>query len=261
MIDAGCCGRKELFEQLTDGSKKNVFEKQKVAFAGELMKEREFALRQIRRPALMQEPNIKESAGGLRDSAELLWASRIVYGRSDARMVWSTLGDSRDGTRRPSARLMSFCSRAQRIALMTSRRTDAPLARSATGGGAQSSLRRFVKLRDVGDFHGDYTCMRGVCIVCAHLICSGAVAGRQKKSCSPAPAATADDRRVRDERRTLDLVEAVGEGGGDQAEIDGHTNVMAFSYAQATGPSFSAKLQDAIQSSLPVVNRACSLFR
>jgi len=35
--------------------------------------------------------------------------------------------------------------------------------------------------------------------------------------------------------------------------MDGQRMMMAFSYAQATGASFSANLQDAIQSSLPVV--------
>src|SRR5262249_48378525 len=58
---------------------------------------------------------------------------------------------------------------------------------------------------------------------------------------------------------SLDLAEADGEladAGPGQTEIDGQRMMMAFSYAQATGAGFSVKLQDAIQSSLPVVNRA-----
>src|SRR5262249_59419165 len=46
------------------------------------------------------------------------------------------------------------------------------------------------------------------------------------------------------------------QSGIPETPLDGQRMMMAFSYAQATGAGFSVKLQEAIQASLPGVNRA-----
>ncbi|HZF40315.1 MAG TPA: hypothetical protein VE715_15925, partial [Blastocatellia bacterium] len=257
MIDARLLwGDKELFEQLTDRLEEEVFEKQKVALLGELMKERESRYAKFGGAALMQEPNIKESAGGLRDLHELLWASRIVYGRATLDGLVDAGGiPERDAKAIGSA--YEFLLRVRNeLHFMTSRRTDALSLDLQQEVARNLRYADSVKLRASEIFMRDYYLhARRLHRLCAsHL--QRAVAGRQKKSWFTRARATAAIGGFVMSDGTLDLVEAVGEGGGDQAEIDGQRMMMAFSYAQATGASFSAKLQDAIQSSLPVVNRA-----
>src|SRR5262249_14454937 len=83
MIDARLLwGDARLLEQLTDRLEEEVFEKQKAALLDELMKEREGRYVKFGGAACMQEPNIKESAGGLHDLHELLWASRVAHGQA-----------------------------------------------------------------------------------------------------------------------------------------------------------------------------------
>jgi [protein-PII] uridylyltransferase len=265
MIDARLLwGDEELFEQLADRLEEEVFEKQKTALLGDLMKERETRYAKFGGAALMQEPNIKESAGGLRDLHELLWASRVAYGRSTlGGLVDSGVIPERDAKAISSA--YDFLLRVRNeLHFMTSRRTDA-LSLDLQQEAARS-LRYVdsVKLRASEIFMRDYYLQARR----LHRLCEShlrrAVAGSRKKSWFTRARSSAAPGGFVMSDGTLDLADSGWEGAGagpDQVglagrQIDGQRMMMAFSYAQATGAGFSVKLQDTIQSSLPVVNRA-----
>jgi [protein-PII] uridylyltransferase len=260
MIDARLLwGDAKLFEQLIDRLEEEVFEKQKAALLDELMKEREARYAKFGGAVCMQEPNVKESAGGLRDLHVLLWASRIAHGQATLEgLARAGVIPERDAKAIGSA--YEFLLRVRNeLHFMTSRRTDAlsldlqqEVARNLryVDSAKQQASEIFMR-----DYYLRARLLRRLCE--SHL--QRAVAGRQKKSWFTRARSTAAIGGFVMSDGALDLVEAEGEpavGVGELAEIDGQRMMMAFSYAQATGAGFSVKLQDAILLSLPVVNRA-----
>jgi [protein-PII] uridylyltransferase len=260
MIDARLLwGDAKLFEQLIDRLEEEVFEKQKAALLDELMKEREARYAKFGGAVCMQEPNVKESAGGLRDLHVLLWASRIAHGQATLEgLARAGVIPERDAKAIGSA--YDFLLRVRNeLHFMTSRRTDAlsldlqqEVARNLryVDSAKQQASEIFMR-----DYYLRARLLRRLCE--SHL--QRAVAGRQKKSWFTRARSTAAIGGFVMSDGALDLVEAEGEPAGrvgELAEIDGQRMMMAFSYAQATGAGFSVKLQDAILLSLPVVNRA-----
>ncbi|HEY9436280.1 MAG TPA: [protein-PII] uridylyltransferase [Blastocatellia bacterium] len=259
MIDARLLwGDAKLFEQLIDRLEEEVFEKQKAALLDELMKEREARYAKFGGAVCMQEPNVKESAGGLRDLHVLLWASRIAHGQATLEgLARAGVIPERDAKAIGSA--YEFLLRVRNeLHFMTSRRTDAlsldlqqEVARNLRYADSAKQQASEIFMRD---YYLRARLLRRLCE--SHL--QRAVAGRQKKSWFMRARSTAAIGGFVMSDGALDLVEAEGEPAvevGDQAEIDGQRMMMAFSYAQATGAGFSVKLQDAVLSSLPVVNR------
>src|SRR6266545_1955889 len=216
MIDARLLwGDGNLFEQLTDRLEEEVFEKQKAALLDELMKEREARYAKFGGAVCMQEPNVKESAGGLRDLHVLLWASRIAHGQATLEGL-SRAGVIPERDAKAVGSAYDFLLRVRNeLHFMTSRRTDALTLDLQQEVAARLRYADSAKQQASEIFMRDYylraRLLRRLCE--SHL--QRAVAGRQKKSWFT---------RARS--------------------------------AQATGAGFSVKLQDAIQSSLPVVNRA-----
>ncbi len=260
MIDARLLwGDAKLFEQLTDRLEEEVFEKQKAALLDELMKEREARYAKFGSAACMQEPNIKESAGGLRDLHVLLWASRIAHGQATLEgLTRAGVIPERDAKAIGSS--YDFLLRVRNeLHFMTSRRTD------ALSLDLQQEAARNLRYADSAKQQASEIFMRDYYLHARrlHRLCEShlrrAVAGRQKKSwLTRARSAAAIGGFVMSDG-TLDLADATGEYAGAESRqmgLDGQRMMMAFSYAQATGAGFSVKLQDAIQSSLPVVNRA-----
>ena len=270
MIDARpLWGDAELFEQLTDRLEEEVFEKQKAALLDELMKEREARYAKFGGAACMQEPNIKESAGGLRDLHELLWASRIAHGQANlGGLAGARVIPERDAKAIGSA--YDFLLRVRNeLHFLTSRRTD------ALSLDLQQEVARNLGYADSAKQQASEIFMRDYYLQARrlHRLCEShmrrAVAGRQKKSWFTRARSTAAIGGFVMSDGTLDLADAGAEPieapagvnpGADPeqapVELDGQRMMMAFSYAQATGAGFSMKLQDAIQSSLPGVNRA-----
>jgi len=259
MIDARLLwGDAKLFEQLTDRLEEEVFERQKAALLDELMKEREARYAKFGGAVCMQEPNVKESAGGLRDLHVLLWASRIAHGQATLEgLVRAGVIPERDAKAVGSA--YDFLLRVRNeLHFMTARRTDALSLNLQQEVAARLRYADSAKQQASEIFMRDYylraRLLRRLCE--SHL--QRAVAGRQKKSWFTRARSTAAIGGFVMSDGTLDLVETDGGGAGgagDQAVIDGQRMMLAFSYAQATGAGFSVKLQDAIQSSLPAVNR------
>jgi [protein-PII] uridylyltransferase len=260
MIDARLLwGDAKLFGQLTDRLDEEVFEKQKAASLDELMKEREARYAKFGGAVCMQEPNVKESAGGLRDLHVLLWASRIAHGQATLEgLARAGVIPERDAKAVGSA--YDFLLRVRNeLHFMTARRTD------ALSLDLQQEVARNLRYADSAKQQASEIFMRDYYLRARllHRLCEShlqrAMAGRQKKSWFTRARSTAAIGGFVMSDGALDLLEESGELAGrvgDQTEIDGRRMMMAFSYAQATGAGFSVKLQDAIQSSLPVVNRA-----
>src|SRR5262245_34423804 len=258
MIDARLLwGEAKLFDQLTDRLEEEVFEKQKAALLDELMKEREARYAKFGGAALLQEQNVKESAGGLRDLHVLLWASRIAHGQATLEgLTAAGVIPERDAKAIGSA--YDFLLRVRNeLHFMTSRRTD------ALSLDLQQEVARNLRYADSAKQQASEIFMRDYYLHARrlHRLCEShlrrAAAGQQKSWFTRARSAAAIGGFVMSDG-TLDLVEAPEESGvtnPEQKGLDGQRMLMAFSYAQATGAGFSVKLQDAIQASLPVVNR------
>ncbi|MBO0798832.1 MAG: bifunctional uridylyltransferase/uridylyl-removing protein, partial [Blastocatellia bacterium] len=83
MIDARLLwGDIEVFRTLNERLEEEVFEKRKRELLDELMIERTTRYHKFGEVPCLQEPNVKESAGGLRDLHGLLWTARIAYGHA-----------------------------------------------------------------------------------------------------------------------------------------------------------------------------------
>ncbi|HKC85374.1 MAG TPA: [protein-PII] uridylyltransferase, partial [Blastocatellia bacterium] len=267
MIDARLLwGDAGLFEQLTDRLEEEVFEKQKAALLDELMKEREARYAKFGGAACMQEPNIKESAGGLRDLHELLWASRVAHGKATLEgLAGAGVIPERDAKAIGSA--YDFLLRVRNeLHFLTSRRTD------ALSLDLQQEVARNLRYADSVKQQASEIFMRDYYLHARrlHRLCEShlrrAIAGPQKRSWFTRARSTAAIGGFVMSDGTLDLadsgagpteapIDSKAGADSERAELDGQRMMMAFSYAQATGAGFSVKLQDAIQSSLPGVNR------
>ncbi|MGH9767683.1 MAG: [protein-PII] uridylyltransferase [Blastocatellia bacterium] len=269
MIDARLLwGDAKLFEQLTERLEEEIFEKQKAALLDELMKDREARYAKFGGAALMQEPNIKESAGGLRDLHELLWASRVAHGQATLEgLAGAGVIPERDVKAIGSA--YDFLLRVRNeLHFLTSRRTDAlslDLQQEVAAGlryaDSEKQQASEIFMRDY------YLQARRLRRLCESHLRRMVVACQKRKWFTRARSMAAIGGFVMSDG-TLDLADAgagpidAGAGanpdqaGSDRTSLDGQRMMMAFSYAQATGAGFSMKLQDAIQSGLPGVNRS-----
>src|SRR5262245_27988966 len=270
MIDARLLwGEADLFEQLRERLDEEIFEKQKAALLDELMKERQARYDKFGSAACLQEPNIKESAGGLRDLHELLWASRVAHGQATLEgLVGAEILSERDA--KAIGLAYGFLLRVRNeLHFLTSRRTDAltldlqqQVARNLRYADSEKQQASEIFMRDY------YLHARRLHRMCeSHL--RRAFAKREKRSWFTRARATAAIGGFVMSDGTLDLADAnadptdagladakSAQTGLAQTPLDGQRMMMAFSYAQATGAGFSMKLQEAIQSSLPGENRA-----
>src|SRR5262249_12715547 len=183
MIDARLLwGDANLFEQLTDRLEEEVFEKLQAALLDELIKEREARYAKFGGAVCMQEPNVKESAGGLRDLHVLLWASRIAHGQATLEgLARAGVIPERDAKAVGSA--YDFLLRVRNeLHFMTSRRTDALTLDLQQEVAARLRYADSAKQQASEIFMRDYylraRLLRRLCE--SHL--QRAVAGRQKKS-------------------------------------------------------------------------------
>ncbi len=242
-------GGVELFEQLTERLDEEVFEKQKAAMLAELMKEREGRYQKFGNVACLQEPNVKESAGGLRDLHELLWASRIAYGHATLDgLVAAEVVSDRDARAINAA--YEFLLRVRNdLHFLTSRRTD------LLSLDLQQQVARSLRYADTAEQQASEIFMRDYYLQARrlHRLCDAhlrrAAAKQEKKSWFSRSRGAAAEGGFTINDGMLDLAEA-GES------LDGTRMMLAFGYAQATGASLSAKLQETVQSSLPAINRA-----
>ncbi len=242
-------GDADLFEQLTERLDEEIFEKQKAVLLDELMIERAARYSKFGSAVCLQEPNVKESAGGLRDLHELLWASRVAHSHAtlDGLIAAGVIPD-RDAKAISAA--YEFLLRARNeLHFLTSRRTD------LLSLDLQQQVARNLRYADTAEQQASEILMRDYYLHARRLrrLCEShlqrAVAKQEKKSWFSRVRSVAATGGFVMRDGTLDLSET-------NAELDGNRIMMAFGYAQATGASISTQLQDAIQAGLPAVNRA-----
>lgn len=258
MIDARLLwGSREVFETLCERLDEEVFNKQKRALLDEQMVERQTRYKKFGDAACLQEPNVKETAGGLRDLHELLWASRAAHGTTSLKdLTERGVIPERDAKAINAA--YDFLTRVRNeIHFLTNRKSD------LLSLDLQQQVARNLRYADTPKqqaselfMHDYYLHARRLHRLCeTHL--QHAAAGldksaekknwlsRLRSASRPAPAAGGFVMRDGE----LCLADA-------GQSLDGNLMMMAFSYAQATGASLSSALQEAIQAALPSVNKS-----
>jgi [protein-PII] uridylyltransferase len=264
MIDARLLwGNVDIFRTLNERLDEEVFEKKKRELLDELMIERTARYNRFGEVACLQEPNVKESAGGLRDLHALLWTSRVAYGHPTlAALVGAGMIPERDAKAIAAAYDFLLCVRNE-LHFLNGRRTD------LLSLDLQQQVARNQRYADTAQQQASEIFMRDYYLHARrlHRLCEAhlqrAVAKQEKRGWfSRARTAPAIGGFVMRDG-ALDLESSSDFGGKTPGQtlplrkmLDGHRMMLAFGYAQATGASLSTNLQEAIQASLPVVNRA-----
>jgi [protein-PII] uridylyltransferase len=254
MIDARLLwGNEELFATLKSRLNTEVFEKQKREILYDLIVERSARYNKFGNVVCVQEPNVKESAGGLRDLHALLWAARIAYGHHSLRDL-SNAGilTERDGKAIASA--YDFLLRVRNeLHFMTTRRTD------LLSLDLQQQVARNQGYTDTRQQQASEIFMRDYYLQARRLnrLCDGhlsrAVAHPKKKQWFTRSRATSVVGGFVMRDGALDFDDT---NSPDNARLNGNRMMLAFGYAQTIGATLSAELQEAIQASLSSVNRA-----
>lgn len=258
MVDARLLwGGADVFRTLNERLDEEVFEKKKRELLVELTIERTARYHKFGEVACLQEPNVKESAGGLRDLHSLLWTSRIAYGHATLEaLAGAGVVPERDVKAINAAYDFLLCVRNE-LHFLTGRRTD------MLSLDLQQQVARNQRYTDTAQQQASEIFMRDYYLHARrlHRLCEAhlqrAVAKQEKRGWfSRARTAPAIGGFVMRDG-ALDLETSIENLGGRRAgSLDGHRMMLAFGYAQATGAALSANLQEAIQSSLPAVNRA-----
>ena len=254
MIDARLLwGNQELFEGLVERLDKEVFEKQKREILDELMVERLSRYTKFGDVVCVQEPNVKETAGGLRDLHLLLWAARVAYGRHKALpdLVTAEIIPERDAKVIHSAYDFLVSVRNE-LHFLTGRRTD------LLSLDLQQQVARNQGYEDTAEQQASEIFMRDYYLHARrlHRLCdahlTAALATQDKKGWFKRSRSTKALGGFVMRDGSLDI-DSPGNAGG--TKLDGNRMMLAFGYAQATRANLSAPLQEAIQSSLPAINR------
>ncbi len=249
LIDARLLwGSAELFENLIERLDEELFSRQQRALLDELMAERAARYDKFGNVACLQEPNVKETAGGLRDLHTLLWAARAAHGKANlSELVSAEVITERDA--RAVTAAYDFLLRVRNeMHFATTRRTD------LLSLDLQQQVARSFGYTDNSELQASESFMRDYYLharrlhrLCeAHLQRAAAKQERRRwfsrARTMPAPGGFV----MRD--GMLDL-----EHASDQ--LNGQRMMLAFSYAQVTGAPFGVDLQDAVQAALPAVNK------
>lgn len=257
MIDARLLwGSKELFEMLAERLDEEVFEKQKRALLDEQMVERQARYNKFGDAACLQEPNVKETAGGLRDLHELMWTSRVTHGKASLKDL-TEIGAIPERDAKAINAAYDFLTRVRNeIHFLTNRKSD------LLSLDLQQQVARNLRYADTPEqqaselfMHDYYLHARRLHRLCeTHL---QRAAAKQEKT----PEKKSWFSRSRSSSR---IAPAIGgfvmrDGELDVADtsetLDGNRMMMAFSYAQATGANLSSALQETMQAALPSVNK------
>jgi [protein-PII] uridylyltransferase len=242
-------GSRELFENLQRKLNDEVFSAKRKALLDELMTERLERYAKFGEVACLQEPNVKESAGGLRDLHSLLYAARIAYGHSTTQaLTQAGLLPERDARAITSA--YDFLLRARNeLHFMTARRTDLLTLDLQT----QAAFN--LRYADTREMQASEIFMRDYYLNARrlHRLCEAHL----KKS-----VAREEKRRWFSRFRDAAVGGFVMRDGALEIEPEAQAEpasaerlMMAFSYSQATHATFGSGLEEFVQRHLPLVNR------
>lgn len=246
-------GGEELFEELAERLDEEIFSKKKSELLGELQVERLARYGKFGDAACLQEPNVKETAGGLRDLHELFWASRAAYGVATVSgLVERGVLAERDAKTISAA--YDFLLRVRNeIHFLTNRKSD------LLSLDLQQQVARNLRYADSAQQQASELFMRDYYLHARRL-------HRLTESCLQRATRKPEKKSWFSRTRSSAMVAAatggfvMSDGEIDLAvtgeKLDGHRMMLAFNYAQATGARLSSRLQETVQESLPNVNKA-----
>lgn len=246
-------GSDELFEELFERLDDEIFDKKKRELLDELLVERLTRYGKFGDAVCIQEPNVKETAGGLRDLHELFWAARTAFGVTTvAGLLERDVITDRDAKAINAA--YDFLLRVRNeIHFLTNRKSD------LLSLDLQQQVALNLRYADTPQQRASELFMRDYYLHARRLhrltesYLQRAAQKQQKKSwfsrarSAVKSAAATGGFVMRDGE--IDLAES-GE------KLDGQRMMLAFSYSQATGARLSSQLQEVVQESLPSVNKA-----
>ncbi len=249
MLDARLLwGSRELFESLTTRLEETIVSKNRRAILDELVEEANARHAKFGAVPCLQEPNLKESAGGLRDLHSLLWITRVAYGHGKLTDL-ATPGSIPERDAKAIIAAYDFLLRVRNaLHFITGRKTDLltldlQMQLAPEFGYVDTPEQRASELF----MHDYYLHARRL-----HRLCrthwQQAVASQEKSRwlSKLRNFAAIGGFVMRD--GTLELEQA-------SESWDANKLMLAFSYGQATGATLSATLQERIQENLPLVNR------
>ncbi len=241
-------GSNELFEMLAERLDEEVFEKHKRALLDELLVERQARYNKFGDAACLQEPNVKETAGGLRDLHELIWASRVSHGMSTiGGLVESGAMAERDAKAINAA--YDFLLRVRNeIHFLTNRKSD------LLSLDLQQQVAANLRYADTPQQRASEIFMRDYYLHArrlhrlseSHLLRASARQEKKKWFGRSRTAAAIGGFVISDGELALDE---------SDDQLNGNRMMLAFGYAQATGAGFNSSLQETVQASLPNVNK------
>lgn len=250
LIDARLLwGSRALFENLQQKLHDDVFSAKRKALLEELMNERTERYAKFGEVACLQEPNVKESAGGLRDLHSLLYAAHIAYGHATIqKLAENSVLPERDAKAITAA--YDFLLRVRNdLHFMTARRTDLLTL------DLQPQVAFDLRYVETKELQASEAFMRDYYLHARrlHRLCEThlkkAVAREEKRRWfSRFRDAAVGGFVMRDGSLEID---ATAEPDAPKAE----RLMMAFSYGQATNANFGSGLEEFVQQNLPLVNR------
>ncbi len=258
LIDARLLwGSETLFEQLTERLDDEIYSNsrgQQQALLGEIMADRTARYDKFGNVACLQEPNVKETAGGLRDLHTLLWAARVAHGKANL-VDLAADGVVPEADAKAITAAYDFLLRVRNeMHFTTARRTDALTL------DLQQQVARSFGYTDSAELQASESFMRDYYLHARrlHRLCTShleraAIKQEKKRWFSRARTMSAQGGFVmRDGVLDVEKKEAeLAETG-----LDGSRMLLAFSYAQATGAPFSVDLQAQVQAGLPAINKS-----
>ena len=249
LIDARLLwGSETLFESLVERLDEEIYSRQQRALLDEVLADRTARYEKFGNVACLQEPNVKETAGGLRELHTLLWATRAAYGKAHLLdLVVEEIVAESDAKAMTAA--YDFLLRVRNeMHFVTARRADSLTL------DLQQQVARSFGYADTAESQASESFMRDYYLHAQRLnrLCDAhlqkALAKHTKKSWfSRAKAMPAIGGFVLN-NGVLDMDKAA-------LELDGQRMMLAFGYAQATGAPFSPSLQDAVQANLQFINK------
>jgi [protein-PII] uridylyltransferase len=250
LIDARLLwGSEALFEQLTERLDDEIYSRQQQALLGEILADRTARYEKFGNVACLQEPNVKETAGGLRDVHTLLWATRVAHGKANLiDLVTNGVVPERDAKAITAA--YDFLLRVRNeMHFATVRRTDA-LTLDLQQQVAQSfGYTNSNALQASESFMRDYYLhARRLHRLCEAHLQRAALKQEKKRWFSRARTMPAQGGFV--------MRDGVLDVEKTETALDGSRMLLAFSYAQATGAPFSVNLQELVQANLAAVNKS-----
>ncbi|MCW5970316.1 MAG: [protein-PII] uridylyltransferase [Blastocatellales bacterium] len=237
-------GHGALFAELTSKLEADVYRPRRAALLEEILAERVSRYTKFGEAVCMQEPNIKETAGGLRDVHAQQWALRLA-GEHAAEPG----AERAESEARALAADYDFLLRVRNeMHFLTGRRTD------LLSFDLQAQAARNLGYTATGQTQASEVFMRDYYLHARRL---HRLTSLRLQRATARPSRGRWFTRARQTAAVGGFVMRDGELdlAPEAQSLDGERLLLAFGYGQATGAAFSGSLQEAVERHLPEVNR------